>query len=106
MFFLFNFSSFADIKDYPDYRKSYFIENKGQVTDQFANQRKDVLFSFSNKNFNIFLKKDGISYEFFKINSCKIPSYCSLKYSTQEKELPEFDLDIHRVDVADRKSVV
>lgn len=43
-----------------------FIENKGQVKDQFGNVNHEVKFIYSGKNFNLVLKRNGFSYEFFK----------------------------------------
>jgi len=41
-----------------------FIENKGQVHDQFGNSRDDVRFIFGQGDFKIILRNTGFSYEF------------------------------------------
>jgi hypothetical protein len=41
-----------------------FIENKGQVTDQYGNVSQDVLFIAEVPSGNIAIKRDGISYTF------------------------------------------
>src|SRR6218665_852283 len=46
-----------------------FIENKGQVHDQFHKARLDVLFSGYVGNLVYHLRKDGISYQFSRVES-------------------------------------
>jgi hypothetical protein len=41
-----------------------FIENKGQVVNQFGEKRGDVKFIYSSPGFNLSLKEHGFSYEF------------------------------------------
>ncbi len=48
-----------------------FTENKGQITDQFYKERKDVLFKSSDGHLSFFLKRSGVSYQQFKIDSWK-----------------------------------
>ncbi len=43
-----------------------FVQNQGQVVDQFKNPRKDVLYSGSINNTVFHLKNNGISYQFVK----------------------------------------
>ncbi|MBK9731069.1 MAG: T9SS type A sorting domain-containing protein [Chitinophagaceae bacterium] len=43
-----------------------FVENKGQVRNQFNNACPDVLYVFSGKNFNLTLTRNGFSYELFQ----------------------------------------
>ncbi|MEO6169179.1 MAG: SBBP repeat-containing protein [Chitinophagales bacterium] len=43
-----------------------FIENKGQVKDEYGLERYDVLYVFSTKNFKLILKNNGFSYEIFR----------------------------------------
>ncbi len=40
-----------------------FIENKGQITDQFSNPRPDILFKFEQKNLQLFFRQNGFSYQ-------------------------------------------
>jgi predicted SpoU family rRNA methylase len=46
--------------------QSGFIENKGQIVDQNGNQRTDVLFNSSKRNFSLLLRKTGFSYQLFR----------------------------------------
>lgn len=43
-----------------------FVENKGQVTDQFSRPNQSVRFIYAADNFNLQLKNDGFSYELFQ----------------------------------------
>lgn len=57
-----------------------FIENKGQVSDQFSEKRSDVLFVGNVGETNFYLKKNGISYQFSKVLKWKELDTNSLKY--------------------------
>jgi len=46
-----------------------FKENKGQVRDQNYNFRRDILYSGTAGHINFFLKKNGISYQQWRVNS-------------------------------------
>ncbi len=48
-----------------------FIENKGQVLDQFSNKRTDVLCSGMNGGLVFHLKKSGISYQLTEVEEWK-----------------------------------
>ncbi len=43
-----------------------FMENKGQIKDQYNRSRPDVRFIYSGRNFNLLLRDDGFSYELFR----------------------------------------
>ncbi|MFO0355914.1 MAG: SBBP repeat-containing protein [Sphingobacteriaceae bacterium] len=45
-----------------------FIENKGQVSDQYNKPRTDILFSGTDGQLSFFLKQNGISYQQFRID--------------------------------------
>lgn len=45
-----------------------FRENKGQVSDQFFNPRKDILFSGTDGKLSYFLKESGISYQLNRVD--------------------------------------
>jgi hypothetical protein len=45
----------------------FFMENKGQVSDQFGNPRPDILFSGINSALSFHMKKDGISYQMMTV---------------------------------------
>jgi len=72
-----------------------FIENKGQITDQFHNINKDVLFLYNGKGLNIQLRKTGYSYELFKTND--LSSFTGR--TIRPNKLAESKLVLHRVDI-------
>src|SRR5438105_3186189 len=43
-----------------------FIENKGQVTDQYGSQRKDIQFKLEAQGMNIFIGSGQIHYQWSK----------------------------------------
>ncbi len=45
----------------------YFIENKGQITDTEGKSLSEVLYVVKNNHFNIYIYKDGLSYQFEQI---------------------------------------
>jgi len=72
--YIFLFVSFCSFSQ-SIHKSIYFIENVGQITDQFNRQNEDVLFLFSDsKGMNTHLRGNGFSYEFYtkKNNSLKI----------------------------------
>lgn len=43
-----------------------FIENKGQIIDQYNQPNKDILYLYNGNNFHVQLKQNGFSYELIK----------------------------------------
>lgn len=81
-----------------------FKENKGQVRDQNNQPRPDVLFSGIAPGFVFHLKKDGMHYQTFKIESwhsvnSEITNSKSVTNKTQSNQLIPIDISIYRVDV-------
>jgi hypothetical protein len=58
-----------------------FIENKGQIKDQYKNPRTDIDFVLHGNGLNIFIGAGHISYQFIKSNSNKDPEQ-KLKFYT------------------------
>ncbi|MBK7309704.1 MAG: gliding motility-associated C-terminal domain-containing protein [Sphingobacteriaceae bacterium] len=48
-----------------------FKENKGQVSDQFSKPRPDVLFTGSAGDLDFHLRKNGISYQLYRVDTWK-----------------------------------
>src|SRR6187549_121155 len=44
-----------------------FLENKGQVNDQYGNTRSDVKYLFAGNGFKMILKDNSWSYEFYRL---------------------------------------
>ena len=50
----------------PNYAKpAVFIENTGQINDQYGSARNDVHFSFSDNNASVFIGSSAIHYQFY-----------------------------------------
>lgn len=45
-----------------------FKENKGQISDQYNKPRPDILFSATDGNVNFHFKKNGISYQLYRVD--------------------------------------
>jgi gliding motility-associated-like protein len=52
-------------------QKISFKENKGQIGDQFSNPRTDVLFTGNSGNLVFHLKKEGVSYQMYRVDKWK-----------------------------------
>jgi len=48
-----------------------FIENSGQVKDQFGNSRPDILYYGKSEVMNFFIRKNGMSYQLSRVESWK-----------------------------------
>ena len=66
LFFLFFGGEALLAQDVPD-RKLLFIENKGQIIDQFGNPNPEVRFLLNMKGFNVQLRQNGFSYDIYQI---------------------------------------
>lgn len=77
----------------------YFRENKGQISDQYFNQRKDILFSGSDGKLVYFLKNSGISYQLNRIDNRikKKRNIFSSPLSLEESEIEKYTL--YRIDI-------
>jgi hypothetical protein len=72
-----------------------FIENKGQLHDQFNNSRPDVLFASNVENFHLFLRKTGTSYQLNQALNYKEAT--NTRTNQTEKRVNE--RSVHRVDI-------
>ncbi len=80
--------------------KLSFIENKGQITDQFNNPRSDVQFKVSTPEMNVFIGNGQIHYQFNKVNGndrITIPSPLDALQSNTKKTPPT--VTSYRMDV-------
>jgi hypothetical protein len=74
-----------------------FIENKGQVVDQFYKANTDVLYQYCGNGIKIQLRKQGYSYELFK--AIDLPKILPGNRTADLKELQHSKVISHRVDV-------
>ena len=72
-----------------------FTENKGQVANQFNEYLTDVLFTGETAGLAYFLRKDGISYQFSRVESWK---EASKVVGLDVKKTPD-ETVIHRTDI-------
>lgn len=73
----------------------FFLENKGQITDQHYKQRKDIDFKFTaTKDLNVFVANGAIYYQWAKATNLK-----SLQESEKGKVQEHVDYKMYRMDV-------
>ncbi|MBI5326069.1 MAG: T9SS type A sorting domain-containing protein [Ignavibacteriae bacterium] len=77
----------SKVDSYLKTEQSGFWENKGQILDNTGKQRNDILFYHSSPNMKIYLKNDGICYEYRKIEKKEI-----VKNNLQSIANNEFDV--------------
>ncbi len=79
-----------------------FTENKGQVSDQYNKPRPDVLFTGRAGDKGFFLRNNGISYQFYRVDAWKKEDSVVSSHFGFEKEdtskVPD-QLSVYRVDV-------
>jgi len=76
----------------------YFIENKGQVIDQFNKPNNDVLFLFTGKGIKLQLRRSGYSYELLSFEG--LPLYSNnAKKKLDLKAIKPLITKCNRVDV-------
>lgn len=80
-----------------------FIKNKGQIMNQFTTLNDEVLYQFSGNSIKIQLRKNGYSYEVFKVVNTNISlgsekTFCKHNNKTSE-------IITHRVDVKFKNSL-
>jgi len=95
------FSSFsADARNKPDQSNALsFVENKGQVTDQYGGHRDDIRFAVHSGGLNVFLGGNGLHYQFSKRISAApvVPKSAAEAFSNWCPESANFEL--YRMDV-------
>lgn len=74
-----------------------FTENKGQISNQNYEHRKDVLFSGETSGLNFFIRNDGISFQTTKIETWKKDENELASFSIQDS-IPD-KLKIYRTDI-------
>gem|GEM_PF-938224 len=89
-------------KPYPDYNhKNHFVENKGQIVDQYGKLNDDVLYLLNTSGLNVHLRKDGFSYDTYEIKqkeNCKEDSIALTKGQRNFKQKSCSEYVFHRVD--------
>ena len=74
-----------------------FIENKGQLSDQYDQPRPDVLFAAESKGLVYHLRNNGISYQQYRVDNWKEIS--NAKNPTADAQLVPDELTVYRTDI-------
>ncbi|MFN4082028.1 MAG: SBBP repeat-containing protein [Bacteroidia bacterium] len=77
-----------------------FIENKGQIIDQYHKLNKEVLFLFQTGNLQVQLKQNGFSYEVQKLVTKSLTSGQEIIPTVLSNDSFQSDLFVHRVDIS------
>jgi hypothetical protein len=90
----------------PDNSEIFFIENKGQLKDQYKNPRPDIDFVLHGKGLNVFISAGRISYQFIKSNTdtdaaTKLRKYNDSKFNINQAytELSDQSYTLYRLDM-------
>ncbi|MFY8022138.1 MAG: T9SS type A sorting domain-containing protein [Bacteroidia bacterium] len=78
--------------------KSYFIENKGQIKDQYGQSNPFVNFILPSKGLNVQIRRNGFSYDLIQVqkkNKIQTPKLVQKKDIGKESIV----LNIHRIDI-------
>lgn len=76
-----------------------FIENKGQVYDQFNRVNKAVLYLFNGQDIHVQLKQNSFSYETFKTISTPKKPVPGQQVTAQSNSFNDVTFLIHRIDI-------
>ena len=85
--FIYTYQVTAKVSAARSPKKLYFIENKGQIKDQFSNQRKDIQYELQGQGITIFIGDGQLHYQFANKNSCIQTSNAHANETVKEKQL-------------------
>lgn len=90
-------SAHSDAVGMPNTSHFGFVENKGQITDQYGQARADIDFRLSSGNVNVFIGNGQIHYQWYASVS---PDSSVLTADPQSRFQPDcVNMDIYRMDV-------
>lgn len=75
-----------------------FTENKGQVTNQFSKENKNVLYLLNTSGLNVQLRKGGFSYDFYDLEKVSSTKKKISSHGEDSLTSTTFKSKIHRVD--------
>jgi hypothetical protein len=85
----------------------YFIENKGQITDQYYKTRSDIQFAFSSKGVNVFIGRGELHYQFTKnLSQAKLWDVLKKPPTNTEDTVTTFRIDLKLLGANTRALVV
>src|ERR1044072_1813570 len=76
----------------------FFIENKGQITDQFQNLRSDIQFSLQSQSMNLFIGNGAMHYQFTRSNNAGIVASNFMRLAAGARA-PAANIETYRMDV-------
>ncbi len=76
----------------------FFTENKGQVSDQYHQPRPDVLFSGEAGGMVYHLRKDGISYQLYRVESWREAGEREKQPGREREQIPD-TTTVYRTDI-------
>lgn len=82
------------------YNNLCFVENKGQITDQYLHSRNDIDFSLAGSNCTIFIGKGQIHYQWHKITNAEKLNAQFADKRKPPKNPADIQMDMYRMDVA------
>ena len=77
-----------------------FVENKGQIVDQYNQLNKEVLYKLSCKGLNIHLRQNSFSYEVIKKQLLQYTKNVVEKSLLNETDSNRFEYNFHRIDIS------
>src|SRR5690242_2895831 len=80
-----NVSAQQIIKSY-NFNPGVFIENKGQIVDEYGYHNNAIQFLYHSGLFNLELRRDGFSYEIFEVQRDDNNFFESGKHNDDESE--------------------
>lgn len=102
VFFSYYIANAINFQNYSlDNQKLGFIENKGQIVDQFGNLRNDIRFMFNQGKMKVELKNNNFSYELYTkyIIQNKKKNKINSNNPYEQNENINYNINSHRVDI-------
>lgn len=75
------------------------VENKGQITDQYGTERKDILFAASHSGIKLFLKRNSFTYEVFKEEVSESKEESGSHWDAISNKIKNTKIKYHRIDI-------
>ena len=94
-------TSAKDLKSFANNKSLCFIENKGQITDQFGKSRTDIQFKISaSKGLNIFIGNGKLHYQWTKSSLASLRGTKQSHANMDTSLLQEDSVSTYRMDVS------
>ncbi|MFZ4800280.1 MAG: hypothetical protein ACOYMA_22515, partial [Bacteroidia bacterium] len=77
-----------------------FVENKGQIVDQYNQPNKEVLYKLTCKGLNVHLRQNSFSYEVIKKQLLPNTKNVDEKSLLNKTDSNSFEYNFHRIDIS------